>query len=105
MPDQRLVAHTFMAHAASLLLLVFIARRYLRGFLHSFPASSVLRASPPSQSARPFSHELPVDPYRDHRWDFPCCVWSTLLACRRYYPGRADGICSLVLFPHLRRSP
>jgi len=26
----------------------------------SYPASSVLRASPPSQSARPFSHELPA---------------------------------------------
>ena len=35
-------------------------------------ASSVLRASPPSQSVRPFSHELPVDPHYDHRWDFPC---------------------------------
>jgi hypothetical protein len=45
----------------------------------SYPASSVLRASPPSQSARPVSHELPVDPYRDHRWDFPCCVWSPCL--------------------------
>jgi len=58
-------------------------RRFLRPpsteapSLHrSYPASSVLRASPPSQSARPVSHELPVDPNRDHRWDFPCCVWS-----------------------------
>ena len=70
----------------------------------SYPASSVLRASPPSQSARPFSHELPVDPYRDHRWDFPCCVWSPLPACRRQYPGRSDGICSLVQFHQLRPS-
>jgi len=44
----------------------------------SYPASSVLRASPPSQSARPFSHALPVDPRCDHRWDFPRCVWSPL---------------------------
>ena len=58
-------------------------RRFLRPpsteapSLHrSYPASSVLRASPPSQTARPFSHELPVDPYGDHRWDFPCCAWS-----------------------------
>src|SRR6266403_5727994 len=58
-------------------------RRFLRPpsteapSLHrNYPASSVLRASPPSQTARPFSHELPVDPHRDHRWDFPCCVWS-----------------------------
>jgi hypothetical protein len=52
------------------------------------PASSVLRASPQSQSAQPFSHELPVDPYRDHRWDFPCCAWSTLPTCRRPIPGQ-----------------
>jgi hypothetical protein len=87
-------------------------RRFLRPpsteapSLHrSYPASSVLRASPPSQSARPVSHELPVDPYRDHRWDFPCCAWSTLPTCRRQYPGRSDGICSLVRFHPLRPSP
>ena len=44
---------------------------------------SVLRASPSSQTARPASRELPVDPPCDHRWDFSCCVWSPLLACRR----------------------
>src|ERR1700693_1821985 len=71
----------------------------------NYPASSVLRASPPSQSARPVSHELPVDPNRNHRWDFPCCVWSTLHACRRQYPGRSDGIYSLVRFHQLRPSP
>jgi len=75
-------------------------------FLHrNYPASSVLRASPPSPSARPVSRELPVDLYRDHRWDFPCCVWSTLPACRRQYPGRSDGTCSLVRFHSLRPSP
>ena len=58
----------------------------------NYPASSVLRASPPSQTARPASRELPVDPHRDHRWDFPCCAWSPLPACRRQYPGRSDGI-------------
>jgi hypothetical protein len=87
-------------------------RRFLRPpstkapSLHrNYSASSVLRASPPSQTARPFSHELPVDPYCDHRWDFPCCAWSTLLTCRRQYPGRSDGICSLVRFHQLRPSP
>jgi hypothetical protein len=70
-----------------------------------YPASSVLRASPPSQTARPVSRELPVDPHRDHRWDFPCCVWSTLPTCRRQYPGRSDGICSFVRFHPLRPSP
>jgi hypothetical protein len=89
---------------------------FYRRFLHppsteapslhrSYPASPVLRASPPSQSARPVSHELPVDPNCNHRWDFPCCVWSTLPAYRRQYPGRSDGICSLVRFHSLRPSP
>jgi hypothetical protein len=59
----------------------------------SYPASSVLRASPPSQSARPVSRELPVDPHGDHRWDFPCCAWSTLLACPK--PGRVGSCISL----------
>ena len=29
----------------------------------SYPVSSVLRTSPPPHTARPVSHELPVDPY------------------------------------------
>jgi hypothetical protein len=44
-------------------------RRFLRppsteapSLPRNYPASSVLRASPPSQSARPVSRELPVDP-------------------------------------------
>src|SRR5215471_9912791 len=67
-----------------------------------YPASLVLRASPPPHTARPDSHELPVDRQGDHRWGFPCCYWSTLPACRRHYPGRSDGTCSLVL-SHQRR--
>ena len=73
-------------------------RRFLRppsteapSLRRSYPASSVLRASPTPQTARPVSRELPVNPYCDHRWDFPCCVWSPLPACRRQYPGRSDG--------------
>jgi len=73
-------------------------------FFHSFPASSVLRASPPSHTAWPVSRELPVDPYCNHRWDFPCCAWSPLRTCRRQYPGRSDGTCSLVPFHSLRPS-
>ena len=70
-----------------------------------YPASSVLRASPPSHTAWPVSRELPVDPYCDHRWDFPCCTWSSpLRTCRRQYPGRSDGTCSLVPFHQLRPS-
>jgi hypothetical protein len=71
-------------------------RRFLRPpsteapSLHrNYPPSSVLRASPPSQSAQPFSHELPVDPHGNHCWDFPCCVWSPSPTCRRHYLGRS----------------
>ena len=65
----------------------------------SYPASSVLRASPSPQTARPDSRELPVDPDRDHRRGFPCCVCSTMSACRRHYPGRSDGTDSLNTAP------
>ena len=51
---------------------------------------------PPPQTARPGSRELPVDRYRDHRWGFPCCVWSPMRTCRRHYPGRFNGACALV---------
>ena len=61
-----------------------------------YPASQVLRASPPPHTAWPISHELPVDPDCDHRWGFPCCVGSPLPTCHRPYPGRSDGACSLV---------
>jgi hypothetical protein len=70
----------------------------------SYPASSVVRTSPPPQTARPVSRELPVDPYRDHRWGFPCCVWSPMPACHRHYPGRSDGACPLVSLHRLRPS-
>src|SRR5215472_1056583 len=39
-------------------------------------AQHALRASPPPHTARPGSHELPVDHRGDHRWGLPCCVWS-----------------------------
>jgi len=88
---------------ARLLVNPHVLRRFLRPPLteapslhRSYPASSVLRASPPPQTAWPVSRELPVDPDRDHRWGFPCCVWSPLPTCHRHYPGRLDGACSLV---------
>ena len=70
-----------------------------------YPASSVIRASPSPQTARPVSHEVPVARLCDHRWGFPCCVWSPLLACRRHYPGKSDRTCSLVLSHRHRPSP
>ena len=32
----------------------------------------------------------------NHRWGFPCCVWSPMPTCHRHYPGRLNGACSLV---------
>src|SRR6202521_4781166 len=81
-------------------------RRFLRFLsteapsLHRhYPVSSVLRASPSPQTARPGSRELPVDPDCDLRWGFPCCLWSPMSACRRHYPGRSDGTDSLSAAP------
>ena len=71
----------------------------------SYPASSVLRASPPSQSARPFSRELPVDPYCNHRWDFPCCAGPLCLHAVANTPAGPMETCSLVPFHSLRPSP
>jgi hypothetical protein len=70
----------------------------------SYPASSVVRTSPPPPTAWPSSRELPVDPHCDHRWGFPCCVWSPVPACHRHYPGRFNGACSLVSLHRQRPS-
>jgi hypothetical protein len=32
----------------------------------------------------------------DLRWGFACCLWSPMHTCRRHYPGRFRGACSLV---------
>ena len=70
-----------------------------------YPASSVVRASPPPHTARPISRELPVDRNHDHRWGFPCCLWSPMRTCHRHYPGRFNGACSLVYLHCQRPSP
>jgi hypothetical protein len=70
-----------------------------------YPVSSVLRASPSPQTARPGSRELPVDPDCDHRWGFPCCLWSPMSACRRHYPGKSDGTDSLSIAPSTSAFP
>jgi hypothetical protein len=89
-----------------------VLRRFLRPSLTEAPSlhryyqvSSVLRTSPPPHTARPVSRELPVDRYRDHRWGFPCCVWSPMRTCHRHYPGRFHGACSLVYLHCQRPSP
>jgi hypothetical protein len=96
---------------ARLIVNPYVLRRLLRPSLteapslcRRYPASSVLRTSPPPHTARPVSRELPVDLYRDHRWGFPCCVWSPLPTCHRHYPGRSNEACSLVPLHRLRPS-
>src|SRR4029077_19659778 len=69
------------------------------------PPPAAAGASPPPHTARPVSRELPVDPDRDHRWGFPCCLWSPLRTCHRHYPGRFNGACSLVCLHCQRPSP
>ena len=98
--------------AARLIVNPHVLRCFLRPSLtevpslhRSYPASAVLRTSPPPHTARPGSRELPVDPDCDHRWGFPCCTWSPMSACRRHYPGRFDGTDSLVAFHRRRPSP
>jgi hypothetical protein len=77
-------------------------------FLHRhYPASSVIRTSPPPQTAPPALTSCGLTTC-GHRWGFPCCVWSPLPACRRHYPGRIDKICPLTVpstsaFPFPRR--
>jgi hypothetical protein len=66
---------------------------------------TVDRASPSPHTARPISRELPVDRYHDHRCGFPCCLWSPMRTCRRQYPGRFNGACSLVCLHCQRPSP
>jgi hypothetical protein len=60
-------------------------------FLHRrYPASRVLRASPPPQAAQPDSHESPVDPSTITAGASRVASGPRLPACRRHYPGRTD---------------
>jgi hypothetical protein len=70
----------------------------------SYSASSVLRASPPSQSARPVSHELPVDPQRDHRWTSRVASGPLCLHAVATTPAGPMETCSLV-HSHRHRLP
>ena len=43
--------------------------------------------------------------FRFHCWGFPCSVCLPIHACRRQYPGKSNGSCSLVLLHQRRPSP
>ena len=71
-----------------------------------YPPSSVLRASPTLQTARPVSRELPVGPFCDYRWGLPVLRLIPLhphaVATTLTVPMET---CSLVHSHRLRPSP
>src|ERR1700694_5324240 len=56
-----------------------------------YPASAVLRTSPPPQGARPVPRGLPVGRHSDHAVGLPVLRTLSLCTCCRHYPGAAAG--------------
>ena len=76
--QRQVVMMTFGANRSVLRCFLRSSLTEVPSFHRSYPVSQVLRTPPPPHTARSISHELPVNPDRDHRWGFPCCVWSPL---------------------------
>src|SRR5712664_690795 len=57
----------------------------------NYPASAVLRTSPPPQGARPVPHGLPVGRRSGHALGLPVLRTLSLCTCCRHYPGAASG--------------
>ena len=68
------------------------------------PASSVLRASPPPSSARPYRHRPPVGRPRP-RHGLPVARALSLCTCCRHYPGTAAGGTALLIRPAISTFP
>src|SRR6267154_6106047 len=66
-------------------------RRRMTGVPRNYPASAVLRTSPPPQGARPVPRGLPVGPRSDHALGLPVFRTLSLCTCCRHYPGAASG--------------
>src|SRR6516225_9352029 len=56
-----------------------------------YPASAVLRTSPPPQGARPVPRGLPVGRCSDRAMGLPVLRSLSLCTCCRHYPGAAAG--------------
>jgi hypothetical protein len=69
-----------------------------------YPASSVLRASPPPQTARPVSHELPVDPQLRSPLGLPVLRLVPFVCMPSPIPRQDRWARSLVLSHRLRPS-
>ncbi len=67
----------------------------------SYPASSVLRTSPPPHTARPVSRELPVDPYCESPLGLPVLR----LVSYAYMPSPLPRQIEWSLFARLSPSP
>jgi hypothetical protein len=69
-----------------------------------YPVSLVVQASPPPHTARPISHELPVDLYCDHRLGLPVLRLVSYAYMPSPLPRQVPGACSLVPLHRLRPS-
>jgi hypothetical protein len=84
---------------------------FVRLQLRPLPSTGITRLH---QYYEPLRHPSRPDPSltscqlihtANHRWDFPCCVWSPLPACRHQYPGRTDGILFARILPSTSAFP
>src|SRR4029077_8533412 len=64
-----------------------------------YPASAVLRTSPPPQGARPVPRGLPVGRHSDHAVGHPVLRTLSLCTCCRHYPGAAAGRNNSLIHP------
>src|SRR5580693_7097080 len=63
--------------------------RLLTSLPRRYPASAVLRTSPPPQGARPVPRGPPVGRRSDHALGLPVFRTLSLCTCCRHYPGAA----------------
>src|ERR1700687_2271782 len=65
----------------------------------NYPASAVLRTSPPPQGARPVPRGRPVGRRSDHALGLPVLRTLSLCTCCRHSPGAAAGRTPLLIHP------
>src|SRR5712671_5339747 len=73
--------------------------RLLTSLHRHYPASAVLRTSPPPQGARPVPRGLPVGRRSDHAVGLPVLRMLSLCTCCRHYSGAASGRTSSLTSP------
>src|ERR1700692_2782426 len=73
--------------------------RLLTSLHRNYPASAVLRTSPPPQGARPVPRGVPVGRRSGHALGLPVLRTLSLCTCCRHYPGAAAGRTPLLIHP------